>query len=98
MKNISILLICWLILLEKRKMTKEKLMNMVGEFTWNFGQQFFIETSEGNFIWNDPDYNGDNTIRKYNGSLQDYFGKSFGRDKGKHYIKDYCGENFTYIE
>lgn len=79
-------------------MNKEKLMKMIREFTWNFGNQFFIETEEGNFIWSDPSYNGDNTIRKYNGSLEDYFGNSFGRDKGKHYISDYCGEDFTFVE
>lgn len=38
--------------------TKEKLSGMVGEFTWLFGQEFFIETSEGNFIWRNPSYQG----------------------------------------
>lgn len=79
-------------------MTKEKLCGMIGDFTWNFGNKFFIETAEGNFIWSDPDYNGDNTIRKFNGTLQDYFGDSFGRDKGKHYISDYCGTEFTLVD
>lgn len=79
-------------------MTKEKLAGMVGEFTWDFGQNFFIETSEGNFVWSDPAYNGDNTIRPYNGTVEDYFGNSFGRDKGKHYIGKYCGDQFTLVD
>ena len=27
-------------------------------FTWGFGKEFFLETDEGNFVWNDPDYQG----------------------------------------
>lgn len=36
-----------------------------GEFTWDFGQLFFIETDKGNFIWSDPDYGGNNTLTPY---------------------------------
>lgn len=77
---------------------KEKLMNMVGQFTWDFGQNFFIETSIGNFIWSDPDYYGDNTIKSFDGSIKDYFGKGFGRRKGHHTISEYCGEDFEFVE
>ena len=64
-------------------------------FTWLFGKEFFLETSKGNFIWSDPDYNGDNTITPYSGSLQSYLkecGMKYGRGKGRHMIKSYCGE------
>lgn len=76
---------------------KEQLMNVVGEFTWDFGQNFFIETPIGNFVWSDPDYYGDNTIRTFNGSIQDYFGEGFGRCKGRHTISGYCGEDFEFV-
>lgn len=83
-------------------MTKEKLLSMIGEFTYCWGCDFFIETSEGNFHWKDPDYNGNNTIRKFNGSLSDFLaqftGMDFGRDKGTHLIASFCGEDFTFIE
>ena len=70
-------------------------LDTVAEFTWDFGQEFFLETVQGNFIWSDPDYNGDNTIRPYAGSYRDWcFGRNaFGRAKGSHTIRGYCGEN-----
>ena len=75
--------------------TKEKLQNVVGEFTWLFGDEFFIETSEGNFIWRNPSYQGDGSIREYKGTYEKYrkeCGVPFGRDKGKHLIGEYCGD------
>ena len=80
--------------------TKEEFLNVVGEFTWMWGMDFFIETDVGNFIWKDPDYQGDNTIRRYNGSYNDYlkeFDIDFGRDKGKHMISEYCGTEFKLV-
>ena len=68
-------------------------LDTIGTFTWNFGQEFFIETAEGNYIWNDPDYSGDNTIRKFNGTYDEWCKKTnipYGRDKGVHRIGDYC--------
>jgi hypothetical protein len=81
-------------------MTKEQLAQTVGEFVWLFSYEFFIETAIGNFIWKDPDYNGDGSIRKYDGNLKQYLQKThipFGRDKGKHLIGDYCGD-FSFKE
>ncbi len=70
--------------------------NLVGNFTWDFGQYFFIETKKGNFIWSDPDYNGDNKLTPYEGSYKDWMKPPlFGRSKGKHRIGDYC-KNFIY--
>jgi hypothetical protein len=69
-----------------------------GDFTWDFGMHFFIETLKGNYIWSDPDYNGDNTIKRFNGEIYQYFGRSYGRDKGKHTIRDYCGDKIKIIE
>lgn len=80
--------------------TKEQLMGTIGTFTWMWGMEFFIETNIGNFIWKDPEYQGDNTIRRYTGSYKDYLKEShidFGRDKGKHMISDYCGDQFTLV-
>lgn len=80
------------------KVTKEMLMVTVADFTWDFGCYFFMETPVGNFVWSDPDYYGDNTIKPYEGSVQDYFGDSFGRCKGKHTVAGYCGEDFILVE
>jgi len=80
-------------------MTKEKLSKMVGEFIYCWGNDFFIKTSEGNFVWKDPDYGGDGTIKSYNGNLSKFLkeiGVDFGRSKGTKFIGDYCG-NFTFV-
>lgn len=80
---------------------KEEFLNLVGDFTWSFGVEFFIETSIGNFVWEDPDYGGNNTIRKYNGDFISWLRKSnipLGRDKGKHIIKEYCGDQIQLIQ
>ncbi len=81
--------------------TKEILLTLVGDFTWFWNDTFFIETSVGNFIWSNPDYNGTNTIKPYNGTYKAFL-KSlnnipYGRSKGKHLISDYCGTDFTLL-
>lgn len=78
---------------------KEQLLNMVGQFTWSFGKEFFIETELGNFVWNDPHYGGDNTITQFNGSYADWLtfeNIPFGRDKGAKLISSYCGYYWTF--
>jgi hypothetical protein len=79
-------------------MKKEELLLLDGHFFWSFGHEFFIETTCGNFIWSDPDYpNGDNTIRAYSGSYNDWLdtvGIDYARDKGHHSILYYVGETF----
>lgn len=83
------------------KITKEQISQLVGEFTWCWGQDFFVETEIGNFHWKDPDYGGDNTIRPFNGNPQDFCKHchcEFGRYKGKHVIEKYIGKDFTLVE
>jgi hypothetical protein len=66
----------------------------VAEFIWFWDETFFLETKKGNFVWNDPDHGGDNTITPYKGSVGDFCRKinaDFGRDKGVHKISEYCG-------
>lgn len=70
----------------------------VAHFIWDFGQEFFLETEHGNYIWSDPDYDGDNTLRKTHLSYDMWIGDMYGRDKGTHYIEDYCGPNVKIIE
>ena len=90
----------------EHKLTKEEISGLVGEFTWDFGQCFFIETEVGNFVWSDPDYNGDNSLTLFDGDILDFFrgdihseySDFFGRDKGMHFIRDYCGEDFILKE
>lgn len=70
-------------------------LDTMGSFTWNYGQKFFIETIDGNYVWSDPDYNGDNKIVLFNGTYEEWLKLEripYGRDKGKHTIRGYCGE------
>lgn len=69
------------------------IFKLYGEFTWDFGQTFFIETAEGNFVWSDPGYNGSNEIHRFKGTYNDWIKSCnipYGRCKGKHFIEDYC--------
>ena len=74
--------------------TKQQLCRMFGEFFYLFGQEFFIKTKIGNFIWSNPSYNGDGSMRRYNGTLESYASES--RCKGEHDIEYYCGD-FTVV-
>lgn len=79
---------------------KEKLLECVGEFTYMWGWDFFIETEIGNFAWRDPEYGGDNSIRPYGGTYEDFCKAChvpYGRSKGKHAVKNYCGTTFTVV-
>ncbi len=71
----------------------------IGHFTWGFGSDFFIEVDGlGNFVWSDPDYQGNHIILPFAGSYKEWCEKlkiPFGRDKGEHVIKDYCGNDVS---
>lgn len=75
---------------------KYKLLECQAEFSWTFGEDFFVETPFGNFIWNNPDYGGDNSFRYFDGPLRKYVEQAnipFVRCKGKHLVLDYCGDD-----
>lgn len=71
-------------------------LDTIGEFTWLWNHEYFIKTAEGNFIYSDPDMpGGDNTLRKTPFTLTEYLKirhLMYGRDKGRHTIRDYCGK------
>ena len=71
----------------------EDLLGHVGHFTWMWNDIFFIEAAEDNYLWSDPNHKGDNTIKKYDGTYEDFLetiSMTFGRDKGRHIIGEYC--------
>lgn len=81
--------------------SREELLNLHGDFTWDFGKGFFIEVKEFscNFVWSDPDYGGDNKIEPFCGSYEHWIkrqGIDFGRAKGYHQIERYCGNQVIY--
>lgn len=77
-------------------------LDTVANFIWFWSHEFFLETDDGNFIWSDPDYpGGDNTIKPFDGSLKDFCnagGPGYGRVKGRHTIRAYCGDQVKFIE
>jgi hypothetical protein len=76
-------------------------MSTLARFTWLWGEEFFLETENGNFIWSSPSYGGDNTIRPCDKSLEEYcqlMNLEFGRDKGQHEIEKYCGNKVRFVE
>ena len=79
-------------------MTKQEISSLFGDFTWDFGQEFYITTSKGNFIWSDPDYNGSGQLKSTTLTYREFIGKGYsGRSKGNHNIGNYCGD-FSYDE
>jgi len=81
-------------------MIREQFLDMIGDFSWDFGCQFFVETSVGNFIWSDPDYEGDNSFTLTRETLDEYIEKMnipYVRSKGVHTIRGYCGEDIGIV-
>jgi hypothetical protein len=82
-------------------MTKEELLDMHGEFTYLWGCDFHVKTEKGCFHWSSIDYpNGKDTMRPCGSydELRQSIGVGFGRRKGTHLIRDYCGITFTIVE
>jgi len=77
-------------------------LDTVATFTYSFGNTFLLETRHGNFVWSDPEYlGGDNTIKPFDGSYKEWCdleGIPYGRCKGEHTIRSYCGENVKFVE
>ncbi len=74
-------------------------LDTVANFVWGFGQEFLLIVKDKEFyVWSAPDYNGDNTIKPYNGNASDFTSPGFcGRDKGIHSIGSYCGDAVKFM-
>lgn len=69
-------------------------LDSVADFSWDFGHIFYLETRSGLYEWSDPDYGGDNIIRRSRySSLEERYAKEGTptRSKGRHVISRYCG-------
>ena len=82
--------------------------NKLMYFVWNFDHEYFLTPVDVenpdyrhykyNYVWSSPQYpDGTNTIWPYYGSIKDYFGSSFGRDKGRHIVRDICGQKTKFV-
>jgi hypothetical protein len=82
-------------------MTREEFINTSANFCWNFCSHFLVHTDIGDFIWDDPDYNGDNTFTYVGQMSVKQFCKDedilYVRDKGTHIIKKYCGPDIKIV-
>lgn len=73
--------------------TRQDILNDRAEFTWDFGQEFYVKTENyGSYIWSDPDYRGDNTFKQTALSYEQHMEGMMGRDKGVHNVERYCGD------
>lgn len=70
-------------------MTPERFAKLTGKFTWDFSCYYFIETSEGNFSYSSPLYNGTGEVKPFKGTSKDFFGHLFGRSKGIHIVGEF---------
>lgn len=76
---------------------EELTINDHADFTWDFGCEFFLESVKGNFVWSDPDYGGDNIIRRFNESYAEWSKGQVARSKGVHYVGRYCGDDVKIV-
>lgn len=53
-------------------MNSKEISLLKGSFYWCFGFDYFITTDNGNFIWQDPQFGGDNSFILFNGNIEDY--------------------------
>jgi hypothetical protein len=78
------------------------MLDDVADFTYCWGNTFFLETAKGNYEWSDPEYpGGDNSIKKFNGNLKDFYRHCkipYGRGKGEHVIRNYCGPDVKIVD
>ena len=77
--------------------TKEEILELWGEVTSNFSSQYYIETDQGNFIFEEPNkYPGCGNLWETRVSYHEWVGTAqglWGRSKGGQYIKDFCDFN-----
>lgn len=76
--------------------TSTSLLDLEGTFYWSFRDEYFIETNEGNFIWSCPSQFGNNTIKRYEGTLKSWCKENevpCCRNKGKKIIRDLTGND-----
>jgi hypothetical protein len=88
-------------------LAKEKVklkLEHIAQFTWMWGEENHLDVKGvGEFIYSDPDYGGDNTIRRASPEKTISFLKKgptqpWGRDKGLHTILSYCGESVKILD
>lgn len=75
-------------------------VNDTAEFLWSFHDKWLLVTEQGNFVWSDPEYSGDGTIRSFSGSPKDFCKAEripYTRGKGTHVIGSYCGPDVKII-
>lgn len=79
---------------------RNRLLDAMADFTWDMGSSFLIETPFGNFEWSNPEYGGDNTVKPYKGTLEEWIEKNAGyaRDKGSHIVRNYTGSRVIIID
>lgn len=79
-------------------MKTQEFLEQIGDFTWLFGCELFIETAVGNFVWRNPDLLGDNTLT-YTSKTYTEYTRSLpypGRSKGHFVIGDYVGKDVIF--
>lgn len=75
-------------------MERQAVLDMQADFTWGFGQEYYVDADNGKqYIWSSPEYGGDNSFKETKMSYADWIAPNWGRNKGKHVVRNYCGSN-----
>lgn len=62
-------------------------------FTWGFGHMYLVETPAGQFLYSNPEYGGDNTIKPFYGDPKDYFIGDTKTGRQVYTIREFCGDD-----
>ncbi len=78
----------------------KEFLKMVAHFYQSSGSECFATNKYWNMIWSNPEYGGDNTIRKYEGTYDDWYNSlevKHVEDKGRHITRKFCGKDIEII-
>lgn len=79
----------------------QSILDLEGHFYWGYRDEYFIETKKDNFVWSCPSQFGNNTIKRYNGSLKQWCRENevpVTRNKGIHIIRHLTGDDVSILE
>jgi len=86
---------------DKEVLEKDPIVDKEGYFTFLWENTYFVETENGNFVWQRPsNYNIANTLKKLPMSLEDYIERmklTGDRNRVQYRIGTFCGENIKIV-
>jgi hypothetical protein len=52
--------------------TREEALELTCRVYWDYHKRYFLENEQGNWVWQDPEFGGNNTLVPYQGSYPEF--------------------------